>query len=69
MLVLGIILGALSIPTMLNAYSEGRAPRFALMVVLISGTLIVLAVKGNTSGYTPSELPEVFARVFKRLMG
>ena len=40
MLVVGITLGVLSIPAMLNAYSDGRAPRFASIVVLIAGVLI-----------------------------
>ena len=67
MLVIGIILGVLSIPSLLNAYSDGRAPRFASIVVLIAGTLIFLAITQHTAGYTPAELPDVFARVFKRL--
>ena len=67
MLVTGIILGVLSIPAMLNAYSDGRAPRLASIVVLIAGALIVVAVKDHPSGYTPAELPDVFSRVFRKL--
>lgn len=68
MLVTGIILGVLSIPSMLNAFSDGRAPRLASIVVLVAGVLIVLAVKRHSSGYTPAELPAVFGRVFDRLL-
>ena len=67
MLVIGIILGVLSIPSMLNAYSDRRAPRFASIVVLIAGVLIFLAVNQRAAGYTPAELPDVFKRVFQRL--
>jgi hypothetical protein len=68
MLVTGIILGVLSIPAMLNAFADGRAPRLASVVVLIAGVLIFLAVNEHKPTYTPSDLPDVFARVFRRLM-
>lgn len=68
MLVIGIVLGVLSIPAMLNAFSDGRAPRLASIVVLVAGVLIFLAIYGHRPTYTPSDLPGVFARVFRRLM-
>ena len=68
MLVVGIILGGLSIPALLNAFSDGRAPRLASIVVLIAGILIFLAVRGHSGGYAPSDLPDVFRRVFGRLI-
>jgi hypothetical protein len=67
MLVTGIILGVMAIPSLLNAFTEGRAPRMAAIVVMIAGTLIVVAMTKQTGGYTFSELPSVFARVFGRL--
>ena len=67
LLVTGIILGVLSIPAMLNAYSDSRAPRLAAIVILIAGALIVVAVRMHPAGYTPAELPDVFARVFRNL--
>ena len=68
MLVIGIILGVLSIPAMLNAYSDGRAPRLASITVLIAGILIFLAIYNHRPAYTPADLPDVFARVFRRLI-
>lgn len=68
MLVTGIILGVLSIPAMLNAYADGRAPRLASIVVLIAGILIFLAINGHRPGYTPADLPDVFTKVFRRLV-
>ena len=44
-LVIGLIIGAFTIPSILGALSEGRAPRTAAIMVLIAGGLIVLAVK------------------------
>ena len=68
MLVTGIILGVLSIPAMLSAFSDGRAPRFASVVVLIAGILIFVAVTERSGGYSFPELPQVFGRVFGRLL-
>lgn len=68
MLVTGIILGVLSIPALLNAFSDGRAPRLASIVVLIAGILIFLAVKEHRPGYALSDVPDVFVRVFRRLI-
>jgi hypothetical protein len=67
MLVVGIILGVMSIPAMLNAFSDGRAPRAASIIVLIAGVLIFLAVNEHRPAYKPSDLPDVFARVFRQL--
>ena len=44
MLVLGISLGVLSIPSMVSAFTDGRAPRFAAVMLLIAGTLLVMAL-------------------------
>lgn len=68
MLVTGIILGVMSIPAMLNAFADGRPPRLALIVVLIAGTLVVVAMTQRGGGYTFAELPQVFGRVFSRLV-
>jgi formate-dependent nitrite reductase membrane component NrfD len=67
MLVIGITLAVLVIPSLLNAFTEGRAPRMAAIVVLIAGTLITVAVTQRGGGYTFAELPEVFGRVFSRI--
>jgi hypothetical protein len=68
MLVTGIILGVMSIPALLNAFADGRAPRLASIVVLIAGALVVVAMTQRGGGYSFSELPQVFARVFGRLI-
>ncbi|MEZ5911696.1 MAG: hypothetical protein R3D84_05215 [Paracoccaceae bacterium] len=68
-LVLGIILLGLAFPSLLNAYSQSRAPRLAMMLAVAGGILIVLAVRDRPSGYTLEEVPRVFARVFNELVG
>lgn len=67
MLVIGIILGVMAIPPMVNAFSENRAPRMPAIIVLIAGILIFLALRESPNAYTWEKLPQVFGRVFGRL--
>lgn len=67
-LVIGIVLGGLAIPSMLNAYSEGAPPRFAAMLAIAAGALIVLAVTNSPVGYKMEDIPDVFTRVAARFM-
>lgn len=67
-LVAGVILGALAIPSILNAYSEGRSPRTAALMILVAGCCVVFAVSASPVGYTLQDVPEAFVRVFGRLI-
>lgn len=66
LLVIGIVLGALSIPSLLSAYSESRAPRAGAVIVLVSGVLILVALTRHAAGYSFAEIPDVFLRVIGR---
>ena len=68
MLVVGLIVAALSLPAVLNACSESRAPRAGSIMVMIAIGLIVAAVQTKPGGYTVAEVPEVFFRVLGRLL-
>lgn len=63
-LVSGVILAALALPALLNAYSEGRAPRGAALLIVAAGGCIVYAVMTTPTGYTLRDVPHAFARVF-----
>lgn len=65
-LVLGIIIAALSIPSILSALSDRRAPRASAITVLIAGGLIVFAVAGKPGGYSLEGIPDAFVSVFAR---
>ncbi|MEQ6249184.1 hypothetical protein ABMC89_09870 [Sulfitobacter sp. HNIBRBA3233] len=67
-LVLGIIIAALSIPSILSAISDRRAPRASAITVLIAGGLIVFAIAGKPGGYSLQEIPDVFVKVAARYM-
>jgi hypothetical protein len=61
--VLGIIIGAFAIPAILSAFSEGRPPRAAAILIMIGGGLVALAMYSNPLGYTIEGVPDVFVRV------
>lgn len=62
-LVLGILLAGFSIPSVLSAISDRRAPRASAITILIAGGLILLAIQTKPGGYSIEEIPDVFVRV------
>ncbi|MEJ6478236.1 MAG: hypothetical protein QNL92_06110 [Octadecabacter sp.] len=63
MFVIGLVVSVFSIPPILGAFADGRAPRAAAITILIGGGLIALAASQKPSGYSISEIPDVFVRV------
>ncbi len=68
MLVIGIVVCVLAIPSLLAAFSESRAPRAGSIMVLIGGVLVVVALTQKPSGYTFAEIPDVFVHVIGRFL-
>ena len=69
MLVVGLVVGVLALPALLNAWTEGRAPRAGAILVMIAIGLIVAATQTKPGGYSVDEVPQVFFRVLGRLLG
>ncbi|MEP2921859.1 MAG: hypothetical protein ABJP06_14135 [Sulfitobacter sp.] len=67
-LVIGIILAGFSVPSILSALSDKRAPRAPAITILIAGGLILFAVQGKPGGYTFEQMPDVFVNVIARYM-
>tara|TARA_R110002096_G_scaffold47539_17_gene126758 strand:+ start:7771 stop:7995 length:225 start_codon:yes stop_codon:yes gene_type:complete len=67
-LVVGIIIGVLAIPSMLSTISDSRPPRAAAVLVLIAGVLIVVAVQKRPNGYSINEIPQAFITVIGRYL-
>jgi len=65
---LGLVLGVFSVPALLSAISEGRAPRVGALVLVISGGLILWAIPNKPGGYTIAELPAVILGVMARYL-
>jgi len=68
LLVLGLIIGAFSVPSILSAFSDRRAPRASAVTVLIAGGLILIAVTSKPGGYRLDQIPDVFFSVVARFM-
>ena len=66
---LGLVIAGFFVPSLVSAYSEGRAPRVAAIAAIAGLGLIVWAVQGKPGGYSLNEVPEVFVRVVGRFVG
>lgn len=64
--VIGIIVAGFAIPAVIGAFSEGRPPRAAAIMIMIGGALIALAIYERPNGYTFAGIPDVFVRVVGR---
>ena len=67
-LVIGIVICALALPSLLSAFVEGRPPRGGAILVLIGGVLIIVALTNHGRGYSIGEIPDVFYRVLGRYL-
>jgi hypothetical protein len=66
--VVGLVIFAFSLPPIVSALSDGRAPRAAAIMVLIGGGLMALAVNERPSEYSLDKIPDAFVRVVGRVV-
>lgn len=66
--VLGLVLGVLSIPSIISAYSDGHTPRFSAIIVVIAGGLMAYAASNKPGGYELGEIPTVFMSVVSQII-
>lgn len=67
-LVLGMLIGLLSLPAGLSAYAERRTPVFALVSAVIGGAMIYYAYTSEPGGYTWEQIPYVVTEIVARLI-
>lgn len=65
-LTLGIVIAVLSVPSLLAAWVESRAPRVGAIMLIASIGMILGAVTTRPGGYTFEEIPGVMLRVAMR---
>ena len=65
---LGIVLLVVTIPSLLAAWVEGRAPTAGAILLIASLAMIVAAVLYRPGGYVFNELPHVIVGVFGRMI-
>jgi hypothetical protein len=67
--VLGIALVVLSLPAIVSALIDGRAPRTPALLILIAASMIGYAILQRPMAYNFDQIPDVFARVIARYTG
>lgn len=65
-LVVGLIIAVFSVPSVISAITESRAPRVAAIALIVGGGMVVWAVKEHPGGYKVDEIPNVIVRVIGR---
>ncbi|MFQ1701107.1 hypothetical protein ACJ5NV_10965 [Loktanella agnita] len=61
--VIGLVIAAFAIPSLVSAFSDRRWPKLAVLMLLIGGGLIGYAVSQNPDTYSVAVIPDVFVRV------
>jgi hypothetical protein len=61
-LTVGILLTVLSVPSLLSAWVDGRAPRIGAIMVLVGLALIVTALVESPGGYEFNQVPTIMLK-------
>ncbi len=67
-LVLGLIIGGLSVPGIMSAVSERRAPRASMLTILLAGGLLYYALETKPGGYELRDIPDAFIDVVAKVI-
>jgi len=68
-LTIGLIVAVFSVPSVISAISDGRTPRVAAIVLVVSGGLVAYAVTQKPGGYSIDQVPNVIVNVIARFVG
>ncbi|MCE6950459.1 hypothetical protein LAZ29_05925 [Cereibacter sphaeroides] len=68
LLVTGLVLGAVAIPSTLSALNDGRPPRAGAVGLLLAGTAVAVALQARPGGYELADIPQVFSNVIGRFL-
>lgn len=68
LLVTGLVLCLLSIPSLIAAVSDGRPPRVGGIFIMSGLVLVAMAVTRQPGGYAFAELPGVVFRVIGQMV-
>lgn len=62
-LVIGLVVAGFSAPSIMSAISDGRAPRTAMITLVVGGGLVVYALTQKPGGYRIEDIPKAFIEV------
>jgi len=66
--IIGIILAVFSIPSIMSAITESRAPRVAAFAILVGGSLMLWSISEKPGGYPLKDIPDTFVRVVAKYL-
>jgi hypothetical protein len=66
--VLGLFLSVMSVPAIVSAWSDGRVPRVASVVLLLGGGLMLWANSLKVGGYAFDDIPHLIVQVVGRFI-
>jgi hypothetical protein len=61
-LTVGLVLLVLSVPSLLAAWVETRAPRLGMLMIIAAGVLITYALTTRPGGYAYTEVPGIILK-------
>lgn len=67
-LVFGVIIGVLAIPSVISAFSAGRSPRTATILFMVGGAMISWVVIQQPNTYSVENFPDVFVKVVAKII-
>ena len=67
-LILGLVLAALSVPSLVSAYSDDRPPLAPLAILAAGAGLVIYALIAHPQGYALADVPAVFFEVIARFI-
>jgi hypothetical protein len=67
-LTVGLVLMVLSVPSLLSAWAESRAPRMGAIMAIAALAMIIAALYGKPGGYAFNEVPGVVIGVAARFL-
>ncbi len=63
LLVFGVLIAVLAIPSVISAFSAGRPPRTATILFMVGGAMIAWVIIQQPNTYSVENFPDVFVRV------
>ncbi|MES2665325.1 MAG: hypothetical protein V4712_04445 [Pseudomonadota bacterium] len=67
-LTIGVVLGVLTIPSLLSAWTDGRTPRLGAIMVFVAVIMVAVAANNKPTGYQISDVPTIMLNVVGRYL-
>lgn len=68
-MIVGIVVAALSIPSIISAFSESRAPRLGIILIVTGAAMVAWSINAKPGEFSFEEIPDLFITVLGRYLG